>query len=44
MQFSQDHGILLECLREILPYYFAYDHINYARYLTYFLGDMLQLN
>ena len=28
----------------MLPYCFAYDHINYARYLTYFLGDMLQLN
>ena len=33
--------LLLECIREILPHCFAYDHINYARYLTYFLGDML---
>ena len=36
--------LLLECIREMLPYCFAYDHLNYARYLTYFLGDMLQLN
>ena len=28
----------------MLPYCFTYYHINYARYLTYFLGDMLQLN
>ena len=35
---------LLESITEMLPYCFAYDHINYARYLTYFLGDMLQLN
>ena len=36
--------LLFEYIREMLPYCFAYDHINYARYLTYFLGDMLQLN
>ena len=28
----------------MLPYCFTYYHINYALYLTYFLGDMLQLN
>ena len=28
----------------MLLYCFTYYHINYARYLTYFLGDMLQLN
>ena len=35
---------MLECIRKMLPYCFADDHINYARYLTYFLGGMLQLN
>ena len=28
----------------MLPYCFTYYHISYARYLTYFLGDMLQLS
>ena len=41
---SGSWDLLLECIREMLPYCFAYDHINYARYLTYFLGDMSQLN
>ena len=36
--------LLLECISKMLPYCFAYNHINYASYLTYFLGDMLQLN
>ena len=35
--------LLLECIRNILPYTFAYDNINYARYLTAMLADMLQL-
>ena len=35
--------LLLECISKMLPYCFAYNHINYASYLTYFLGDMLQL-
>ena len=34
---------LLECIRSIIPYAFAYDHINYSRYLTAMLGDMLML-
>ena len=33
----------LECIRNILPFAFAYDHINYARCLTYMLGDMFSL-
>ena len=40
---SGDWELLLECIRRILPYTFAYDNINYARYLTAMLGDMLQL-
>ena len=35
--------LLLEYIRDILPFAFAYDHINYARYLTYMLGDLLSL-
>ena len=35
--------LLLECIRNILPYTFSYDNINYARYLTAMLADMLQL-
>ena len=35
--------LLLECIRLILPYTFGNDHINYARYLTAMLGDMLRL-
>ena len=33
----------MECIRSIIPYTFAYDNINYARYLTAMLGDMLLL-
>lgn len=35
--------LLLESIREIIPYAFAYDNINYARYLSVMLGDMLTL-
>ena len=35
--------LLVECIRLIIPYAFAYDHINYARYLTSMLGDLLKL-
>lgn len=35
--------LLLECIREIIPYAFAYDNINYARYLSVMLGDMFAL-
>ena len=35
--------LLLECVRDIIPYAFAYDNLNYARYLTGMLGDMLSL-
>ena len=33
----------LECIREMLPWYFAYDHVNYARYLPVYLLHMIQL-
>ena len=35
--------LLLECISEVIPYAFAYDHVNYSRYLTVMLGDMLAL-
>ena len=35
--------LLVECIRLIIPYAFAYDHINYARYLTAMLADFLKL-
>ena len=35
--------LLLECIRNTLPYTFDYDNIKYARYLSAMLGDMLQL-
>ena len=38
-----DWLLLIECIRLILPYTFGYDHLNYARYLTTMLGDMLRL-
>ena len=35
--------LLLECIRDVVAYAFAYDNFNYARYLTPFLGEMLNL-
>ena len=35
--------LLLVCIRNIIPCTFAYDNINYARFLTVMLRDMLQL-
>ena len=34
---------MFECIRSIIPFIFAYDHINYARYLPALLGEMLSL-
>ena len=36
-------NLLLECLREIAMYAFAYDNYNYARYLPAFIGEMIAL-
>lgn len=33
----------LECIRAMLPWFFAYDHVNYARYLPVYLVQMLSL-
>ena len=35
--------LLLECARDMIPYCFAYNNVNYARFLANFLGDMLAL-
>ena len=36
--------LLLICISETIPFVFAYDNINYARYLTAMLADMSTLN
>ena len=41
--WSIDWELLLECIRRVAPYRFAFDHINYASYLPVMLGDILQL-
>lgn len=33
----------LECIKEMLPCFFAYDHTNYARYLPVYLAHMITL-
>ena len=33
----------LACIKKILPWFFAYDHMNYAGYLTLYWTDMVQL-
>ena len=40
---SGNWDFLLECVREITIYAFAYDNYNYARYLPAFLGEMVAL-
>ena len=41
--WSVDWELLLECIRRVASYRFAFDHINYASYLPVMLGDILQL-
>ena len=33
----------LQATKKMLPYFFAYDHHNYARYLTYYWAEMIAL-
>ena len=35
--------LLLECICSFIPFTFAYDHINYVRYLPVLLGETLSL-
>ena len=34
----------LDCIKAILPWFFTYDHTNYARYLPLYLLDMWALS
>ena len=36
--------LLLESYRDIIPYTFAYDHLNYAKYLTSLLAELVNLD
>ena len=36
--------LLLESYRDIIPYTFAYDHLNYAKYLTPLLAELVNLD
>ena len=38
-----DWALHLECIKEMLPWFFAYDHTNYARYLPVYLAHMVLL-
>ena len=38
-----DCKLLLQCITRILPYTFAFHHINFVRYLSVKLGDKLPL-
>ena len=38
-----DWKLLLQCITRILPYTFAFDHINYVLYLSVMLADKLPL-
>ena len=38
---SGDWHLLMTCVKDIIPYTFAYDNINYARYLTVMFSEML---
>ena len=36
-------GICISMLRTLIPWCFAYDKVNYARYLTVYYAEMLAL-
>ena len=38
-----DWELYLACIEEVIPWAFAYDRLNYARYLIPFLNDMREL-
>ena len=38
-----DWTLHLQSAAEMVPWYFAYDHLNYARYLPVYIYDMLAL-
>ena len=40
---SRDWHLFVTCVKDIIPYTFAYDNINYARYLTAMFSEILSL-
>ena len=40
---SGDWHLFMTCVKDIIPYTFAYGNINYARYLTAMFSEMLTL-
>lgn len=38
-----DWTLHLSCIQSMIPWCFAYDRVNYARYLSYYLAQMSQL-
>ena len=40
---SGDWELLLETLKDVVPYTFSYNTVNYSRYLSSILGEMMQL-
>ena len=38
-----DQALHLECIKKMLPWFFAYDHTNHARYLPVYLAHMILL-
>ena len=40
---TRNWKLYLSCIEEIIPWCFAYDRQNYARYLIPFLNEMLSL-
>ena len=41
---TQDWSLHLACIRRMLPWFYAYNHTNYARYGTYYWADMSTLS
>jgi hypothetical protein len=39
-----DWHLHVACIREMIPWMFAYDRLNYAKYLPVYLADMLSLD
>ena len=41
---ESDWHLHLHTIRRLIPWCFAYDHVNYARYLSVYYGQMIHLN
>ena len=40
---SADFDLFVRCLEDILPWVFALDHVNYARWLAVFVQDLKRI-